>query len=164
MEAEGDTCAGHGFARFASPDPDEWSATVERTFSRDIDALPEIAGFVQDFLASENLDGSYAFTIDLIIEELFTNMVKYSTEGTNEIPIRLENDGERISIRLTDRDVEPFDVTRAPRVDTGQGLAERKPGGLGIHFVKSLADTIHYDYEERTSVITVTRRLENWHV
>jgi len=137
---------------------------MDKTFPRDFEALKDISAFVLVFLDAEGLNASFAFTMDLVIEELFTNMVKYSPEGAYDIQVGLECDGERITIRLTDRDVEAFDVTQAPRVDTERGLDERKPGGLGLHFVRTVADSFTYHYEDRTSVITVTRRLENWDV
>ena len=62
-----------------------------------------------------------------------------------------------LAIRLRDFDVERFDPTQTPPVDTSRPIAERRAGGLGIHLVRQIADRIHYDYQGRDSTITVTK-------
>lgn len=133
---------------------------LERRFGRSLGSLDAIFAFVAAFLASDGIDRRHAFEIDLIIEELFTNMVKYSTDGRQEVAITLERRGDTVTIVLRDFDVEPFDVSRAPRADVERPIAERAPGGLGLHLVRQLADSIAYEYRDRTSTIAVTRRLE----
>lgn len=132
---------------------------MDRTFPRQIDALAEISEFVDQFLASEGLDRSLSFDINLIIEELFTNMIKYNTEGRQDIAVRIDRSGEELILCLTDFDVEPFDITQTPQVDTGAPLEERRIGGLGIHFVRQVSDRIDYEYQDRNSRVTVTKKL-----
>ena len=57
---------------------------------------------------------------------------------------------------LTDYDVEPFDVTQSPEVDVTLPIEQRRPGGLGLHLIRRLLDSIEYDYskEKRRSRIT----------
>ena len=137
---------------------------MERKFSRRIEALDGIWTFIEAFLDAHALSRDLSFDVGLIIEELFTNMVKYSGDGTKDIAIGLDLDARGVIITLTDRDVEPFDPTRLPEVDPERPLADRKPGGLGIHFVRRLADDFSYEYRERTSRITVVKRVEGSHV
>jgi anti-sigma regulatory factor (Ser/Thr protein kinase) len=85
-------------------------------------------------------------------------MVKYSPEGAPEIEIQLERSGPAVTAVLRDFDVEPFDVTCAPEMDVTRPLEERQPGGLGLHLVHQIADSLCYDYRDRTSTITVTVR------
>jgi anti-sigma regulatory factor (Ser/Thr protein kinase) len=132
---------------------------VERHFPRRFDALDAIFAFVEEFLASETLDPQHAFDVNLVVEELFTNMVKYARDGVHDIAMALSRDPRGIVITLRDFDVERFDVTKAPEVDVSRPLAERRVGGLGIHFVRQVADRIQYDYRDRTSTITVWKRL-----
>ena len=57
---------------------------------------------------------------------------------------------------LTDYDVEPFDVTKAPDADVKLPIEQRRPGGLGLHLIRRLLDSIEYEYskERRQSRIT----------
>jgi serine/threonine-protein kinase RsbW len=96
----------------------------------------------------------------LAVEELFTNLVKYSKGGHRDIRIEMSRDGDRLIVRLTDFDVEPFDIRTVPDARTDLSLAERKPGGLGIHLVKRLVDRIDYEYADRNSTTTFVKNLE----
>jgi serine/threonine-protein kinase RsbW len=133
---------------------------MEQRFPRDIHALDSIFQFVATFLAAGGIAADHAFTVGLIIEELFTNLVKYGRGGTQPISIELEQESGRLVIRITDFDGEPYDLTQAPAVDTTRPLAEREPGGLGIHFVRQMADELRYAHDSGTSTITVVKRLE----
>ena len=97
--------------------------------------------------------------VSFIVEELFTNMVKYNPGVQHEIAISLEHVPEQLTVRLIDTDVEPFDVTSAPLIDVDKPLDDRAIGGLGLHLVRNMADTLLYEYADRRSVITFTKSL-----
>ena len=133
----------------------------ERSFPRSVGALGSLFECVQAFFKSEGLPTGGTFAVDLILEELFTNMVRHSREGRHDIEVKFHWDGSKLTLVLRDVDVEPFDVAVAPTIDLGRPLEERAPGGLGLHFVHMLADDISYEYADRTSTTTVTKRLES---
>lgn len=133
-------------------------SVTERRFPRTIDSLGAIHQFVVDFLAGQGLGPDNAFDVDLVVEELFTNMVKYSREGRQPIEVSLAHEDGVLRIVLRDFDVEPFDVTQAREVDVNRPIAERRAGGLGLHLVRRIADRIDYDYRDRVSTITVLKR------
>ena len=131
---------------------------MERRFQRDLNSVQELSGFVAEFLSGQGLAASNAYDIELILEELFTNVLKYST-GTDMVSIRLVRQGQTIMISLREFDVDAFDITRAPEPDLSRPLAERQVGGLGIHMVRQLADTIRYEYKDRVSTTTITKKV-----
>lgn len=131
----------------------------ERRFPRTIGSLEAIVAFVHEFVDAHGLGADLAYDLNLVVEELFTNFVKYGKDGRSDIRIALEANSERVTLVLQDFDVEGFDLTQAPPVDIGAPIAERRFGGLGIHFVKTLADDVRYEYENQTTTITVTKRL-----
>ena len=51
------------------------------------------------------------------------------------------------------------DITRAPEPDLTRPIADRKVGGLGIHMVRQLAETIRYEYKDRVSTTTITKKV-----
>ena len=130
-----------------------------RRFPRSTAVLEEIFAFVAEFLAAEGIDRERAFDLDLILEELFTNMVKYSREGKDDVEIALAREGEGLRLTLRDFNVDRFDVTGAPDVDISRPISERRAGGLGLHLVRRIADRFEYDYRDRVSTITVWKRL-----
>jgi serine/threonine-protein kinase RsbW len=134
---------------------------MEKKFKRDINTLAEVFGFVEQYSTTHAIDDSLLFSIQFIIEELFTNMIKYNISDTqSDIFIGLHKNNRQITIQLIDYDVDAFDITNVGEVDTTQPLQERKIGGLGIHLVKKMVDVIDYEYSNRQSKITLTKNLE----
>jgi anti-sigma regulatory factor (Ser/Thr protein kinase) len=135
-------------------------AAMERSFPRSIQSLEAIFAFVDEFLARENVGTESAPELQLLLEELFANSVRHARGSRSEVQIGLEREGQKITMRVTDFDVEPFDPRKAPEVDVNMPMEDRVPGGLGLHLVRRLADRIDYDYRDRVSTVTVTVSLE----
>jgi serine/threonine-protein kinase RsbW len=131
-----------------------------RTFKRDVSALSNIHEFVEAYLGQNGFDPERAMEVDLLIEELFTNMVKYNREGRHDIEVGLASDDGVLTITLQDFDVASFDLTAAQPVDTDKRIREGKRGGLGLHLVRQIADELHYEYKDGNPTVIVVKRLE----
>ena len=132
---------------------------MQREFPRDFAALEAIFAFVGEFFAAIGKGDADASAVELIIEEIFTNMVKYSLDGTQPIEVRLRQMEDAVEIGLTDFDVESFDYSKAPAVDPQELLAQRRSGGLGLHLVQKMADRVSYAYVDRKNMVTIVKRL-----
>ncbi len=131
---------------------------VERRFAREIASLEAIYAFLRAFLSDQEIAEEHAWDLDVVAEELFSNMVKYGA-GHGPIELGLDWSAPTLTLRLRDFDAEAFDPNRAPEVDPDKPILERRAGGLGIHLVRRIADRIEYHREARTNTITVTKRL-----
>lgn len=132
----------------------------ERRFARTFESLDPLFSFIAGFLASRGVAAEQAHDVQLVAEELFTNLVKHNRDGRAPIAVQLSWQAPVLTLTLRDFGVEPFDVTRAAPPDLDAPLAARRAGGLGLHLVRRIADRLDYDYRDRTSTITVTKRLE----
>ncbi|NNE07970.1 MAG: ATP-binding protein [Gemmatimonadetes bacterium] len=128
---------------------------MHRAFPRSIDALTDIAVFVNEFSESLALTSNSSNAVHLIVEELFTNMVRHNIGGTDCIQLQLERAQGRIKLQIIDRDVEKFDINDVPEVDVSMPMSERRGGGLGLHLVRCMSEKIDYSHANGNSTITV---------
>lgn len=137
-------------------------ATVTRAgFRRQISSLGELLGFVDDFVDRALIDERSGLCLALVAEELFTNLVRHNRGGGDEIEVRLSRDGDRVSLDLSDSDVDPFDPSTVPEAPVDADIRDRRPGGLGLHLVRSMVDRldVHYDESCRRLRVEATRTL-----
>jgi serine/threonine-protein kinase RsbW len=133
---------------------------MQKKITRSYDSLEEIFEFTERFFETETINESVRFAVHFVMEELFTNMVKYNPGNSNDILLGVDKTNNSVKISLTDYDVDPFDVTEERDVDIESPLTERKVGGLGLHLIKIMVDSLEYDYSDRQSKITFTKGIE----
>ena len=127
---------------------------------RRVDALPEVMRLVDSFFTSGGGDEEARFAVELALEEIFTNMVKYNSDGSGRIHIELSSRDGSLVVTLIDPDAPRFDpFTEAADADVDAPLDQRSPGGLGIHLVKKMMDRIEYSHAGRTATITLHKRI-----
>ena len=129
-------------------------------FKRSIESVAEIYRFSEDIMSAANTDESIRFPVHLAMEELFVNLVSYNPGARRDILIEVEIAGSGVAVTITDHDAAEFDVTKERTVDTAASLRERKPGGLGLHLVQHMVDTLEYDYREGRSRIRFSKEPE----
>jgi len=127
-------------------------------FARSYESLAAVFDMIALFLRHEGIDAALGFDLDLIAEELFTNMVKYGN-GAGPVDITITRDGDHVALVFRDEGTQPFDVTRPRPLPTDVPLAERRPGGLGLGLVQRMADGFDYRHDGRTGTTTVRKRI-----
>ncbi len=130
---------------------------MHKDFARDYDSLTALYQFAEGILAANDIGEAIRFPVHLALEELFTNMVKYSPDTDGDIGVDVVVEGGAVTVTLTEEDVDEFDVTRPRDVDTGAPLAERTPGGLGLYLLQNIVDSLEYDYHDRRSSVVFTK-------
>ncbi len=118
--------------------------------------LPE---FVETVAREAQLDHEAVFNLNLALEEAVSNVIMYAypegTEGIVDIDAMV--DGKRISFVITDSG-KPFDPTAKEEVNINTGMAERPIGGLGIHLVRTIMDTVSYERKGENNILTITKK------
>lgn len=134
--------------------------TMSARFRRDVDALEDVFALVDAFFSRERLAPALRFSIDLALEEIFTNFVKYNAGAPSDIGVSLRRDDDHLVVSVTDFQAAPFDPTALPAPDVGAPLEKRSPGGLGIHLVKNVMDRVEYEHGGTRSTVTLYKRLD----
>ena len=131
---------------------------ARREFPRTLAAVSDLLDWAERFFEAADIASDHRFGVQLGLEELFTNLVKYGA-GAHPIEIELIRRNSLLLASLTDEDVEPFDPTAAPDADVTLPLEDRRPGGLGLHLIRRVVDRVDYTYENRRSRTTLVKRL-----
>lgn len=86
------------------------------------------------------------FRLLLVLEELTTNAMKhgYDGRGDGEIDVAIEDDGQAVVLTLRDGGAEFDPFAAVPEPDVDEPVQTRRMGGLGVHFVKSIAQACSY--------------------
>ena len=135
---------------------------MQRSFPRHLDALTPLYEFVEEILEAHDIAEGIRFPVHLAMEELFVNMVKYNPNISTDIQVDVTlkaNNEVRVSL-VDDGGVE-FDVTAARPVNIDAPLEDRIPGGLGIHLIQNLVDTLEYEYQDGRGEVIFTKRSGN---
>ncbi|HYR51380.1 MAG TPA: ATP-binding protein [Candidatus Dormibacteraeota bacterium] len=125
---------------------------VERRFPRNLGSLEPMVRFVADYVRHKGFDAEHSFTVDLLVEEIFTNMLRHAKGGGPDVSVGLEGDVPELVLTLRDYDVDSFDPTAAPPAGAPGGE------GVGLRLVRRISDSIRYEYRERSAIITLTKR------
>jgi anti-sigma regulatory factor (Ser/Thr protein kinase) len=121
-------------------------------------ALSNLAQAVAEKLSGE---GTLAFHVNLCLEELITNVIKYGLASANQhfIQVQIYRHQKFLEIFLKD-DAPQFDpFSDAPSPDIHLDIEHRPIGGLGIHFVKSIMDKAKAYYDGSGNLVVLLKNL-----
>ena len=132
------------------------SSFFSSTIRNDYPSLQNLCAEASVFLNTNAISGDAAYAIDLALEELITNIIKYGydDDAIHDINVQITITGERILLIIKD-DGHIFDPTAAPRPDVEQTIEERPIGGLGIHLVRNTCESIKYRRDEEKNIVEV---------
>lgn len=100
------------------------------------------------------------FEINLVMEELFTNIVAYAYDNDAEHRIRFmfSHENGMIIIRIEDDGI-PFNPLDAQRPDLECALEDRKMCGLGIYLTKHFTDDMDYERCGNKNILTLKKAI-----
>ena len=131
---------------------------MHRDFPRHLDSLAPLYEFAEEILSANAIADAARFPIHLTMEELFVNMVKYNPSVDSDIEVTMTPiEGGGIRVSLVDNGGVEFDVTADRKVDIDAPLEKRTPGGLGIHLIQNLVDTLEYQYQDGRGEVIFTK-------
>ena len=123
-----------------------------------LNELDKIKAAVSKMSATTDCTQRNSKEINLILEELFTNVVHhgFNDDKEHDIDLSISCDEKSLIIRMED-DGKPFDVTAAAAPDTKCAIEKRCAGGLGIHFVKHFIDDCKYFRKKIKNIVVLKK-------
>ena len=133
-----------------------------RQFPGTLESIAEVRQWLQQLGKQHQWQESTAYAVQISLDELLTNAVRYGHPGTDQphaIMVEVHCESGAIHITMEDDGIpfDPFHEAAEPELDAD--LEHRKVGGLGVHIVKTMMDEYHYQRVENRNRIQLTRRL-----
>lgn len=125
-----------------------------------LDEIERLAGVIEAFGAKHQLPDAVIFAFNLSLDEIVTNIISYAFADVQEHPIdvRLSLKGDVLMAEVTDSG-RPFNPIDVPPPDLDAPLEERRIGGLGIHIVREMMDTLEYAREGERNILRLSKRV-----
>ncbi len=142
-------------------DPQAGKKTLKLILENEISELSKLNVFLEDMADKWKLPPRIVSNINLVIEEVFSNIVFYAFEDTSreDIQLRFDKLDDKVMIIITDngRAFNPTDSKIPDHLD--KPAEERRIGGLGIHFMNTLMDDVNYERKSNKNILSLTKNL-----
>ena len=133
----------------------------ELVINNDISELDKLQATIDKLSETWELQAKISMNINLVLEEIISNTFFYGYEDDekHKIILKFTKEEKYIEIEITD-DAREFDIADTEDFnEVNKSVDERKIGGLGIHFVKTLMDNVEYRREDNKNIILLRKEI-----
>jgi Anti-sigma regulatory factor (Ser/Thr protein kinase) len=108
---------------------------------------------------SAGFSAGTAERLALAVDEATTNVIEHAYKGAadQEIELRFEDRGAEFRVELIDTG-KMVDPRTVPRVDLERFVTERRTGGLGMHLMEKIMDSVTFRRSARRNVCLLVKR------
>jgi serine/threonine-protein kinase RsbW len=109
--------------------------------------------------AAAGFDSRQADQLALAVEEASTNVIEHAYHGApgRVVEVRYDDRGEDLRVEVVD-DGEPVDPRAVPHVDLRRYASERRSGGLGMHLMGRIMDSVTFRRKAGANVCCLVKR------
>jgi serine/threonine-protein kinase RsbW len=133
--------------------------TKDLSVPRTPEGAREVARAFDIFSASLGIGGPRVHAVQVALDEVLSNTVRSALpDGSGRIDVQFDLQDGLLDILVVD-DGAAFDPLSRPVPDTGAPLEARPVGGLGIHLVRQLMDTVEYERRGGTNRLRLGKRI-----
>ena len=133
---------------------------VVLTLANQVTELDKIVQKIEELSETWHIPLRTVMEINLVLEELFTNVVFYAFDDREPHSITIEfrlKEARVLELRMAD-DGKPFNLLDRDMGDRlEKPLDERQIGGLGIHFVREMMQNVEYQRSDNKNIVTLTK-------
>jgi len=120
--------------------------------------LARVNGWLEQQAVALALDAETVFALDLCLEEVITNTIKYGMPGDAAggvtIDLSLETGAAGTTLRITD-DAAPFNPLLAQDKVLPTTLDDAEVGGLGLHLIRRFTSALTYSDDGGRNCLTL---------
>lgn len=128
--------------------------------SNELSEIPRLAEAVDAFCAKHGIPQKFVLNFQFALDEALTNVISYAftDERRHEIDVEIAYGDGLLDVEIID-DGRAFDPLQAPLADVTSALEDRAVGGLGVHLIKALMDTVDYRREQDRNHLRFRKRI-----
>ena len=115
-------------------------------------SISTVSDFLDSCLEHFMIPMRIGYSLKVVADEIYSNIVHYSGAKTAEILFR--NDTDSITLVFED-DGKPYNPMEAEEPDITAGAEDRPIGGLGLFMVRKMAEDVQYEYTSGKNQMTV---------
>ena len=130
--------------------------TLSISFANDMQELTHVLQVVNVFLEPRALPSKLVYAVNLILEEILMNIIKYGYDDgeSHEIEVQIEVEQEEVALIVID-DGREFNPLTVPPPDRSKSAMDRLEEGLGLQFVRHMRNAIEYRREEDKNILKI---------
>ncbi|MFZ4547213.1 MAG: ATP-binding protein [Bacteroidales bacterium] len=130
------------------------------TITNRLDQLEALANVLESLSDEWNIPVNVSLNLNLVLEELVTNIIFYGYDDTDEhsITIYLSYNQNIVQLQIED-DGRAFNPLVYSEPDIDASIENREIGGLGIHFVRKIMDNCSYNRTDKKNILTLTKNI-----
>jgi len=136
--------------------------SLERSIelTNDIKQVSQLTAFVDEVCETVGVDMSTTMSLNLALEEAVVNVMDYGYPAgqVGHIEVKALANEMTLTFVISDDGI-PFDPTAKSEVDTTLSVEQRPIGGLGIHLVRTIMDSINYERTRGRNILTLRKKL-----
>ena len=131
------------------------------TLPNDISTIPQLSEFIEGIGEELCLDMSVLMSLNLALEEAVVNVMDYAypPDVQGDVTIEAIANENQLEFIISDSGI-PFDPTKKEAVDTTLSAEERPIGGLGIHLVREIMDSVKYEYKDHKNILSLSKTIK----
>ncbi len=139
---------------------DPAAARVELWLDNRLEEIGRLVDTLQGFLDEHGLPATLGHRLAVVFDELLSNTINYGYPqgGAHQIRVLVELSGRTISILIEDDAVE-FNPLDAPEPDLELGVEDRPIGGLGVHLVRTLMDSVSWSRDNGRNRLALAKTI-----
>ena len=133
---------------------------MKLTLPNNIEQIPKLSEFIDSICEKFCIDMDTTMSLNLALEEAVVNVMSYAyPEGTiGDVDIEVVKGPQYLDFIISDSG-KPFDPTTKEDPDTNLSVEERPIGGLGIHIIRQIMDSVHYERKENRNYLTLRKNI-----
>ena len=142
---------------FRQPDAAQMRKRI--VLANDIQEIQKLTAFVNEICDTLDIEEMLATQLKVAVEEAVTNVMKYAypLDKRGDVTIDAAWDDIYLKFIITDSGM-PFDPTVQPAIDETLPVRERTIGGLGIHIMRKVMDSVNYERRDNLNVLTLMKK------